>query len=200
MIERDAALQVLEPHITAIYNCIDGGVREYFVTYTDEQQIAHTETTKKAIMRDHIVQKIRQKFASVEGVTLSDLDKNLFLLYVSSEEGGIAVWFKSLNERKLNSNNPSKRTKDIYNHDYQLSLGFKPSPTILIAGFQLNETKSELKNVLLVCRNSKQVIWYDDLVKDIASENVETRNKLIPNELPYKQRNKNTKQKDGTQG
>ena len=181
-ITEDQAKEILSPYHHTLHNCIIEAWKSFHAKCYEIKHIFSSRTQASAIF-DFIKSNVTQTFHGNKKVSISE-KRGLFLV---NFENKVVVRFKKLKNNKA-SCIPTRQTLDFFK---QLELPGIPSPERFIIGYQLNNIKTEIKNISVVYpKSSNQNYWSYDLEPCVAQV-IETPFIQIPIEqeiLPKEER------------
>jgi hypothetical protein len=174
LIEQQDAISILEPHLPAFYNCIDGAWKDY-ISYPIEKRIVHTPRSRASLVHDHMVDRAT-KYAAREGGAQIVERSGLYLFVFG---GQIAVRFKKFDEELKTRNQPSNQVQQFKN---QMQLPGVQASYNLESGYILSADSQSLAAVHLVCPSGTGVYWdillteqtQTGIVQDLFTKNIET--------------------------
>ena len=164
------ALQVriqaaLEPYVDSIRDCIKSAWDEYRDHFKTFNGILSSRTRASAI-RDFIIERVQQAYASDPMVHVENIRGMLLLVVGTNPE--ISLRFKKLNRKLLTSNS---RTVQALNYSKQLSIpGLLPETVYLNAGYQLNDTDTDIECYVTYPNGERQIAWYIHLPSKVGTQ------------------------------
>jgi hypothetical protein len=159
-VTKEVAEKKLEPHATKIQGCILMGINEYQTEYSKYHYL-HSARSRASLVRDHIVEKIKQAFDGNKGVNIID-KRGLFLLSID----GFVIRFKKLNKNFKTSNIQTQQTLRFSNQ-LEIEGLYKPI-TNLNAGYIANEFWSDFE-CLITCPNGNRLDWVINIPKKVST-------------------------------
>lgn len=155
----------LAPYLDSIRDCIRSAWDEYQDHFRTFNGILSSRTRASAI-RDFIMERVQQAFSSDSMVHVENIRGMLLLVIGTNPE--ISLRFKKLNRKLLTSNS---RTVQALNYSKQLSIpGLLPETVYLNAGYQLNDTDTDIECFVTYPNGERQIAWYVHLPSKSGSE------------------------------
>lgn len=157
LIDRDEAVEILQPHLQAIYDIIRGGWED-LQKLTEDEKRKFGPGTRAAIVHDFQVARGIQYFSALgdENAYVYELSK----LYVFDIEQKIAIRFKKLDRELLSRNQPTRQVREFRG---QQQLPGVEATSNIEAGYVLDELEQEIVWIGLVCPNNKGTYWEVEL-------------------------------------
>ena len=158
------AVEALQPHLSAIYEVLHGGVADLHALPLDDRR-SFTATTHAGMIHDYQIKRAAKHFSAYDDVRVHELNK-LFVFDISQV---VALRFKKFDNELRSSNWATGQVKEFRG---QVQLGGVDAPSNIEAGYVLDA----LGNVLwagLVCPNNDGYYWQVEL-KDSRTVNTVT--------------------------
>lgn len=137
----DAARALLKPHEPLLLACLQTAWRKWLAissTFVLPEQRTRTNTVWQ-----YAVDEARTLFANIKGIRFLETDG--FMIAVENQ---VAIRFKHLSCGKRTANYPTKRARSV---DAQRDvLGIPSKAPVLTVGYELNQLKTELADVIVL--------------------------------------------------
>lgn len=148
-ISKVEAEDILAPFTSSLRACIlDAWEQALTVPFRH-----HFESrTKSGIVRDLIVAKIKERFASIPGVTPIQTKHHFFL-----KIGKLLIRFKKLNLNRLPQNYPTKQAVAL--EAQELELPGIEGAVYLNAGYSTDATGTKILSAFLACQRNRANDW-----------------------------------------
>ena len=161
MIEKDEAIELLEPHLSTI----DQVVRDAWAGWMASNHPSNwTKRGRANFMWEEINTKAKQAFASSEAI--KPIPANNSCLYMLDK---LAFRFKKLNDNGLTCNYPTQASLDFH---AQSELPGIPEVARLEVGYLLNKIQTKIDEVIISYRESDSVEWSIKLSDHLNTSNV----------------------------
>lgn len=167
---RDEAEIILSPYYEKISNSIKRGFTDYmdmvgYDCYTKKRIIGFNARTKACLIQNLIIERIKENFAGVKGVTAKE-HKGVFGLHFRNQA---FIRFNKFNSRL----EPCRaRTKQRQKYDNQQTVipGFPRKPIFLYAGYTFTDSMTGIGSIHLTCRIKGKHEWYIDLYNHLPQQ------------------------------
>lgn len=165
---------ILEPHYTKIVDAISKSFADYLqvsdLFNNNGRNVVFKKATIASMVHDFTKERIKKAFADIEDLETKDYNK-IFGFHL---KGKVLIRFKKINKDFTTSN---IQTKQTINYSKQIEIeGMPESPTYLYAGYMPNETWTGIKNIYIICKQEKNLLWQ----KDLTGITEQTSIKFIP--------------------
>lgn len=160
-LSREAVERIIDPHYETITTAINQAFEQYLDLSRQMSSQPHFNLNKRTIaslIHDFTRSRIREAFSGVNGIKMTDLNR-LFLLGIDDQ---VVIRFKKIKTNLKTSSIPTQQTKDYNNQDLEFE-NFIAEPTNLYAGYVLDETWTSIKNIYLMYREGRDIIWIKDI-------------------------------------
>ncbi len=170
ILNRNDATEVLTPHYNKIVTAIYAAFQDYLdcleIATSKGLKVDWSKRTIAGMVHDFTRTRIKEQFAGELEIEARDF-KKIFGLKICDK---LFIRFKKINNDFTTSNIQTLQTKQYSNqHDIE---GFPLAPTLLFAGYMPDATWSSIKNIYLMCKQGKNLIWQIDLTGSIEQTNL----------------------------
>lgn len=164
---KNEALQKIGPHLATLKEC-------YRKAWGDWVQLRSTHlaqgrslspTLRARVIYEYVTHHARRAFANVNGVSVKERG---FLTVTFGN--AIVLRFKKLKNNLTMSGIPTRQLS-LFEAQGELP-GLPPEATLLVAGYLLDPTGTEITRLVIVCRDEAGLIWCHEL-DDAALGNVQ---------------------------
>lgn len=160
-LSREEVERIIDPHYEKITTAIAQAFGQYLELSRAQSSQPHFILNKRTIaslIHDFTRSRIRESFMGTDGITVRDLNR-LFLLCIDNQ---VYIRFKKIKHNFATSSIQTQQTKDFDNQDIEFD-NFSIKPTLLYAGYVLDETWTSIRNFYIIYREGKDIIWMKDL-------------------------------------
>lgn len=166
---KSSILRLLRPYTPLIHECIQQGWKDAQTIYAGTLD-KHSSITRPNLIRDHILDHVRNKFGDIENVAIIE-KVNLFLLCIDWK---VLVKFKKLNKDLSTCNIPTRQVKQYVQQT--LFDEVLEDATYLHAGYVPNAFWTDIEGIYLTCPDGSNILWSEQIdcvesVKDIDQIN-----------------------------
>ena len=166
MLSRREAADLLTPYLESIQECIEAAWSCYRSKAYERFRPIFSDRTRANIVYDLIIDEAHRRFDDVRGVEFHE-QNGLIVLGVGKE---ILLKFKKLDSRGLSRTYP---TQQSLRFDMQDVLpGFPAQRTNLIVGYQLDDLKTEITEILVTCPYGATMLWEPLFVSEILATGI----------------------------
>lgn len=191
-ISQSEAESVLSPYKSLLFDCFYSAWDDYCGLIKHSPHPIDSRA-RACLIFNFIKSNVCAKFSNRDDVKIVDAN-GIFLLII---RGQINLRFKKLNGDKKPGNIKTTQTKDFMG---QRTWGvFLETNNNLIAGYELNETETSLREISIMCPNGEKVAWYFNIEIETAQPRTAIQLSFTKSsELPIRPRRINKDQAEGT--
>jgi len=193
LIDRETALRRLGPdRLELLGRCFERAWERYEEVIRPELPLCHP-TPQAGILREFIINEVRDAFPDLPGVTIRDHDAGgRFLLEI---DGVLMIQFKKLTTDFQTRNYPTP-TSEAFDQQRELD-GFPALPR-LTAGYQMGQYGTELASVSLAFLVGSECVWHHDIQSGEHSVTLEFPHAAGPSPADQEEEAKRRVQTEGT--
>lgn len=164
LLTEDAAAQLLGPHRSLLLECIEGGWQDWKSALATTPSLAVASKRARAnIVYDFITARAEERFAGVEGVTIS---RKRGFLQIALLGANVVIRFKKFRSNRLDTSGiPTEQRLEI---EAQQATFDGMSVTHLTAGYLPDALGDELEVTALSCSYGGDLQWSLDLLDGTA--------------------------------
>lgn len=118
-----------------------------------ENSVFRFGRTRACIVWEHMVRLAESRLAALPGIVTIPRHESMGWLFADS----VYLRFKKANEKGLSHNYPTKLALDFHDHEKQLP-GIQAATRVEVV-YLLDELETEVVDILVVCRDAKQIAW-----------------------------------------
>lgn len=156
------AQRILTPYYDTMVDAIQKGFNAY-LNYVSLAQIEFEPRTKANIIHDYIVKQLQKSFAQQQDAYASKWN-GIFAIKISES---LFIRFNKFNKSYQPSITFTKQTKAYFN---QVSIeGLPERPTLLFAGYKLDEEWESIQNIFITCWEGEKLLWVEDILNRRSS-------------------------------
>lgn len=180
---KEEAEKILTPYFPHINESIQKGFMDYkdmitFDTFSKRRIIGFNARTKATMIQNLIIERIKETFADVKGVTVKDF-KGVFGLHFKNQ---IFIRFNKFNSKL----EPSRaRTKQRIRFENQQTVipGFPRKPLFLYAGYTFAPSLTGIGSIYISCRIKGKQEWIMEIFNSATINQTpiifETKERLV---------------------
>jgi hypothetical protein len=165
------ALRILGNHLAILHDCYQRAWKQWLQVQAQHAAsgIFLSPTARARMMYDYVTGFARRAFANVGGVHVKDRTRGFLTVTFGSE---LVVRFKKLSEDLKIFGIPTQQFLDFIGQNILELPGLPPTATLIVAGYQLDETGGKIARLVLTCRDESGLLWSHDFMI-AASSNVQ---------------------------
>jgi hypothetical protein len=160
-IDRDAALEILEPHLQRLGGCVWRAWDRWTSETLLPMQVA--KRSRASLVYDYAADEARRTLGGIDGLIVTE-DRGFVLVNV---EDRLLVRFKKFDKR-LRTSGIATRQKTLFAHQ-QLTIDGLGPMTQLVVGYLLDEFELAISRVAVTCSLGSRIEWVIEIPRDVGT-------------------------------
>ena len=160
-IDRDAASQILKPHLPSFGDCVRRGWNRWKGETLLPMQVA--KRSRACLIYDYMADEARRTLVGVDGLTVTE-DRGFVLVNV---EDRLLVRFKKFDQRLRTSGIPTRQHMQFAYQ--QLTIDGLGPMTQLVVGYLLDEFELDISRVAVTCSLGSRIMWVIEIPPDVGT-------------------------------
>jgi hypothetical protein len=160
---REQVEEIISPFLSTITSSIKKGFTDYmdmvgYDSYTKERVLGFNGRTKATLIHNLIIERIRENFAGVTGITAKEY-KGVFGLHI---RGQLFIRFNKFNSR-LQPTRAKTKQRIKFENQQTVIPGFPRKPMFLYAGYTFTSSMTGIGSIHIASRLKEKEEWRMDV-------------------------------------